>query len=180
MSRIGDTRVDDRTVNALTIRPARADDLEPIVALADDRRTQYAEYQPVFWRPTPDAAARQRPYLESLIADVTVITLVAISDETLVGFVIGHLVPAPAVYNPGGPTCTIDDFACDQPASWATVGVDLLSAVRQEARQRGAAQLVVVCGHLDQAKRTALENCRLTIASEWWVAPLAPNQPHSP
>lgn len=114
-STVGHFGVDDRFVRETTIRPARADDLEPIVALADDRRRQYASFQPVFWRPAPDAAARQRPYLNSLIADVTVITLVAISDETL----------------------------------------------------------VVVCGHLDQAKRAALESCRLTIASEWWVAPLS-------
>lgn len=168
--------MDDHTVRSLTIRPAHADDLEPIVAMAADRRRQYAEYQPVFWRPAPHAAARQRPYLGSLIADVNVITLVAISEETVVGFVIGHLVPAPAVYDPGGPTCSIDDFTVERPASWATVGVELLRAVQEEARQRGAAQLVVVCGHLDQAKRAALEGCRLTIASEWWVAPLAPNQ----
>ena len=155
-----------------TIRPARADDLEPIVALADDRRRQYASHQPVFWRPARDAAARQRPYLDGLIADVSVITLVAISDEALVGFVIGHLVPAPAVYDPGGPTCTIDDFAVEDPSSWSTVGVDLLHAAAEEAHQRGAAQLVVVCGHLDRAKRAALNSCRLTIASEWWVAPL--------
>lgn len=170
------SRVDDRAVSSLVIRPAHPDDLEPIAAMADDRRRQYAEYQPVFWRPAPDAAARQRPYLASLIADVQVITLVAISDGRVVGFVIGHLVPAPAVYDPGGPTCSIDDFAVERPASWATVGVELLRAVQEDARQRGATQLVVVCGHLDEAKRAALEYCRLTIASEWWVAPLAPNQ----
>ena len=172
-SPVGHLEEDDRFVSETTIRPAGADDLEPIVALADDRRRQYATFQPVFWRPAPDAAARQRPYLNSLIADATVITLVAISDETLVGFVIGRLVPAPAVYEPGGPTCTIDDFTVSQSASWATVGVDLLRAIQEEARHRGAAQLVVVCGHLDQAKRAALETCRLTIASEWWVAPLS-------
>ena len=60
----------------------------------------------------------------------------------------------------------------DHPESWATVGVDLLNAIQEDARHRGAAQLVVVCGHLDEAKRAALDSCRLTIASEWWVAPL--------
>ena len=101
------------------------------------------------------------------------ITFVAISNETLVGFIIGHLVPAPAVYAPGGPTCTVDDFTVGQAALWATVGVELLYAVKNEAGQRGASQLVVVCAHLDEAKRAALASCRLAIASEWWVAPLS-------
>ena len=101
------------------------------------------------------------------------ITFVAISNETLVGFIIGHLVPAPAVYAPGGPTCTVDDFTVGQAALWATVGVELLYAVKNEAGQRGASQLVVVRAHLDEAKRAALASCRLAIASEWWVAPLS-------
>ena len=156
-----------------SIRPASADDLEPILALADERRREYEVFQPVFWRPAPDAAARQRSYFTNLIVDPAVITLVAISDETLVGFVIGHLVPAPAVYAPGGLTCSVDDFTVVHPASWATIGVELLHAVEDEACQRGASQLVVVCAHLDEAKRAALDSCRLAIASEWWVAPLS-------
>ncbi len=160
-------------MKASTIRPTQANDLDQIVALADDRRRQYSNYQPVFWRPASDAIARQRPYLEKLIADDSVIALVAISGETLVGYVIGQLVPAPVVYDPGGPTCIVDDFAVNDPASWATVGVDLLNAIRKQARERGAAQLVVVCGHLDGAKRAALDSCHMTIASEWWVAPLS-------
>jgi hypothetical protein len=90
-----------------------------------------------------------------------VITFVAIPSETLVGFIIGSLVPAPAVYAPGGPTCTVDDFTVVQAALWAKVGVNLVHAVENEAGQRGASQLVVVCAHLDEAKRAALASCRL-------------------
>lgn len=82
------------------------------------------------------------------------------------------IVAAPPVYDPGGPTCLIDDFAVAVPEQWPTVGVDLLGALRRTARERGAAQVVVVCGHLDGPKRTALEHSGLSIASEWWVAPL--------
>ena len=160
-------------MNISVIQPASSDDLDPILALAAERRREYELFQPVFWRPAPDAAKRQRAYFLKLLLDPEVITLVAISDETLTGFVIGHLVPAPPVYAPGGPTCTVDDFAVDHPELWATVGVDLVHAVENEARQRGASQLVVVCGHLDEAKRAALDSCRLAIASEWWVAPLS-------
>lgn len=156
-----------------TIRSAEVGDLDEMLVLAKVHRRQYETYQPIFWRTASDATARQREYFVSLIADEAIMTFVAICDNTLVGFVIGRLVPAPPVYNPGGPTCSIDDFTVDHPASWATVGVDLLRAMQKEAFSRGAAQLVVVCGHLDEPKRAALEGCALTIASEWWVAPLS-------
>ena len=150
-----------------TLRPASADDLEPMLALADERRREYEVFQPVFWRPAPEAAARQRSYFTSLIVDPSVITLVAISDEKLAGFVIGHLVPEPAVYAPGGLTCSVDDFTVDHPASWATIGVELLHAVEDEARQRGATQLVVVCGHLDEAKRGTAVDWQLPLSGGW-------------
>lgn len=85
---------------------------------------------------------------------------------------LAQLVPAPPVYDPGGLTCSIDDFAVADPDLWASVGVDLLREVQRAAGQRGAAQVVVVCGHQDHAKRAALDNCALTIASEWWVKAL--------
>lgn len=156
----------------VTIRPAVASDLDRLLQLGEARRRQYAEYQPVFWRPATDATDKQRPYLAKLIEDNAVITVVADTGGTLAGFAVGTIVAAPPVYDPGGPTCVIDDFAVAFPEQWPTVGVDLLGALRRAARERGAAQVVVVCGHLDGPKRTALEHSGLSIASEWWVAPL--------
>lgn len=144
-----------------------------MLKLADGRRRQYATYQPVFWRPALEATARQRLHFAALIDDDTAITVVAATARSLVGFATGAVVPAPPVYEPGGPTCVVDDFAVGDPELWPTVGVALLRTVRRTARERGAVQLVVVCGHLDQAKRSALEASGLTIASEWWVSPLA-------
>ena len=151
------------------IRPAVAGDLDAVLDLADDRRRQYATYQPRFWRPAPDAAARQAPYLAVLIADPAVITLVAVTDAGLVGYAIGQLTAAPPVYEPGGPTCMVDDFAVADPGLWSTVGVDLLTAVTREATDRGAAQVVVVTAARDDPKRAALDRGGLTPASEWWV-----------
>jgi len=156
-----------------SIRPAVASDLDRLLQLGAARRRQYAGYQPLFWRPAADAVDRQRPYLAALIDDEAVITVVADTGGTLAGFAVGTLVAAPPVYDPGGPTCVIDDFAVAVPEQWSTVGVDLLGAVRRTARERGAAQVVVVCGHLDDPKRSALEHSGLSIASEWWVAPLS-------
>lgn len=158
-----------------SIRTARSEDLESILELAAARRWQYATYQPTFWRPAGDARARQRPYLAGLIEDDAVVTLVADAANGVVGFAIGRLTSSPPVYDPGGGTCVVDDFTVADTADWSTVGVDLLRAVRRIAQQRGAAQIVVVAGHLDVAKRTALAASGLSIASEWWVGPVDVN-----
>lgn len=159
-------------MNAFRIRTAEDFDLEEILNLANAKRLEYETHQPVFWRVAPDAIAQQRDYIASQIADEKVITLVATSGNELIGFAIGRLVPSPPVYNPGGLTCSVDDFIVNRSDLWETVGADLLDQVREVAVSKGAVQVVVVCGHLDDPKRQALEKSSLTIASEWWVAPL--------
>jgi hypothetical protein len=154
------------------IRPARASDLASVLQLAAAHRSQYEAYQPIFWRPAPGAIDRQRPYLAKLIDDDAVITVVADTGGGLAGFAVGVIGEAPAVYDPGGATCVIDDFTVDVPGRWPTVGVELFRAVRRAAREQGATQVVVVCGHLDGPKRDALKGSGLNIASEWWVGPL--------
>ena len=159
-------------MSATRIRLAEDFDLNEILELANSKRLEYETYQPVFWRVAPDAIAQQRDYLASQIANEEVITLVATLQSKLVGFAIGRLVSAPPVYNPGGLTCSIDDFVVNRNDLWETVGVDLLDQVRKVAASKGAVQVVVVCGHHDESKKKMLEKCFLTIASEWWVAPI--------
>ncbi|HEX8094593.1 N-acetyltransferase [Jatrophihabitans sp.] len=154
-----------------TIRAAEPQDLGAMLELAEARRREYATYQPIFWRPAPDAPARQRPYLAGLLGEHDVVARVAVTD-TVVGFAIGRLTPAPPVYDPGGPTCLIDDFTVTAPDSWPTVGLDLLRAVSDAARERGAVQVVVITAFEDIAKRSALQAAGLDIASEWWTRPL--------
>ncbi|HUX65777.1 MAG TPA: hypothetical protein VMV42_01390 [archaeon] len=84
------------------IRPAEDFDLNEILDLANSKRLEYETYQPIFWRVAPNAITQQRDYLANQIADEEVITLVATSGNELIGFVIGRLVSAPPVYNPGG------------------------------------------------------------------------------
>jgi hypothetical protein len=152
------------------IRPAIAGDLDAITALASAKRRQYASHQPVFCAPAPDAEKLHRPYLAKLIADEDVITLVSVSSGAVTGFVIAFIGDAPPVYNPGGRTCQIDDFAVE-PGLWNSAGTQLLRAAIEQAKDRGAIQAVVVTGHLDLEKREALRACGLSIASEWWVTP---------
>lgn len=118
------------------IRSAVASDLEGMLTLAERRRRQYATYQATFWRSAPDAVERQRPNLAGLIGDDAVITIVATTGDALAGFAIGTIVPAPPVYDPGGPTCVVDDFTVAEPEQWPSVGVELLREVGRTARQK--------------------------------------------
>jgi len=155
-----------------TIRAAEAQDLDALLELSEVQRQEHASYQPIFWRPAPDALAQQRPYLAGLLRQQDVFARVAEAHTGVVGFAIGRLTPPPPVYDPGGPTCLIDDFTVANPDLWLTVGLDLLRAVSDAARERGAVQVVVVTPFRDTAKRAALEAGGLGIASEWWTAQL--------
>jgi GNAT superfamily N-acetyltransferase len=161
--------LDWRMTSSVQVRPATGGDLESMLALAAQSRRDHAVHQPRFWRPAPDAVARQRPFFASLVENTDVLTLVATRDARVVGFVVATALPAPPVYDPGGPTCLVDDFAVEHAEDWGTVGAVLLQAVRAWAGAQGAVQVVVVSAHLDQAKRAALAAAGLTIASDWWV-----------
>jgi GNAT superfamily N-acetyltransferase len=153
------------------IRAAAAADVAAIAVLAGIRREQYARYQPLFWRPAADALDKHSAYLASLIGNDKVITLVSEESGELTGFLIATLTGAPAVYDPGGATCQIDDFMVVPATRWQSTGTRLLRAGLAEAGLRGAVQAVVVTGHLDQPKRALLRACGLEPASEWWVTP---------
>jgi GNAT superfamily N-acetyltransferase len=150
------------------VRPAVAGDVDAITALASDRRRRYARYQPAFWRPAANAEEVHRSYLADLVSNDDVLTLVSDHDGTVVGFLIATFGDAPAVYDPGGRTCTIDDFVV-APGRWLTTGVQILRFAIEDAAKRGAIQAVVVTANLDEPKREALRSCGLSIASEWWV-----------
>jgi hypothetical protein len=79
-----------------------AADVDAITAIASARRKQYAEYQPVFWRPAANAEQLHRPYLAKLVDNADVITLVSEDSGLVTGFLIAMIVGAPGVYDPGG------------------------------------------------------------------------------
>jgi hypothetical protein len=147
-------------------------DLERMLEIAAARRQEYACYQPQFWHPATDAVARQRDFFASLIANDDTFVVVVREDSGIRGFAIARTADAPPVYNPGGLTCAVDDFAVADLTDWPTVGPLLLNAVRAWGSDHGATQLIVVVAHLDQPKRAMLRNAELEIASEWWAAPI--------
>jgi hypothetical protein len=151
---------------------AAHDDVDAVADLAAARRESYERHQPVFWRQAGDALARHRTYLQGLVDDPDSIFLVARDDRGLSGFVIGRLVGSPPVYEPGGLTCLVDDFAVTSDGDWQVLGVELLRELGRRAVERGAVQAVVVAGRHDDAKRDALAAAGLSVASEWWVGPL--------
>lgn len=155
------------------IRDATGSDVESIAALAETRRVDYEQAQPQFWRRAVNAVAVHRPWLAEMVRDPDVVSLVALdADRGLIGFAFGTVVLSPPVYAPVGPTGLIDDFQIADPAQWATLGVELLAVARERLAARGVAQLVVVCGQHDQAKRQALALAGLSVASEWYVLPI--------
>jgi len=158
---------------ARVIRDATLEDADAIAALAHARRLDYESAQPRFWRQAADAVEKHTHFVSTLIQDDRVVSLVATDDdERLVGYVFASLVPAPPVYDPGGLTGYIDDFAVMRPALWSTTGSALLIEAKSKVLARGAAQIVVVTGQHDGPKREALLNAGMTVASEWLVQSL--------
>jgi len=153
----------------VSIRPARASDIAAMISLSYRKRRAYEKAQPQFWRYAPGAEESQRQYFNGLLAQNDHIFLVAEAHDKIVGFVIGHLRRAPEVYDPGGLTVMIDDFCVESPSIWQEVGAKLLRKLKQLSHQKGATQVLVVCGAHDEAKRKFLMDIGLNIASEWYV-----------
>ena len=152
-----------------TIRSAQLADVAHMVELSEQKRAEYEKHKPEFWRKADDSAEKQLPYFEQQIRSEHVIALIHELDGVIDGFVIAMLISAPAVYDPGGLSCFIDDFVVKDPSLWQSVGVALLNDVSHEAKNRGAVQSIVVCGHHDTSKQLMLASTGSSIASEWWV-----------
>lgn len=140
-----------------------------IVPLAARRRAEYETYQPQFWRVAPSAEALHREFLATLVEDGRWGSFVS---EPFGGYAFCRLVPAPPVYDPGGPSCFVDDFAVTSAQLWPSDGRALLDAAARWGAGRGAAQLVVVNGPQDAPKAELLAAFGLSIASTWSVGSL--------
>ena len=155
----------------MNIRVATIDDVSKMVELSDSKRTQYAEYSPVFWRKAEGASETQALFFKAQLEKENNIVLVAEASGRIEGFVIATVHSAPPVYDPGGQVCSVDDFVVSAPEQWQTVGVALLAEVKSQAKARGAVLSIAVCGHLDEPKRDMLRTSGFSIASEWYVNP---------
>ncbi len=150
------------------VRVGTVNDLDAIEELAEMKRAQYAAYQPRMWNPAVEAKEKHAAYLKDLISAGKVIALMHECGGNVDGFLIGDVRPAPPVYDAGGLTCVVDDFMVER-EDWEGAGVALLNEALRIAKTRGASQLIVVCGHRDEAKRAMLKRRGLSIASEWYT-----------
>ncbi len=157
----------------IEIRNAVASDINDMVVLSSIKRQQYESIQPTFWHRSHKADELQTVWFCELLERKDYIMLVATDkDISLVGFVIGQIISAPEVYDPGGFTLMVDDFCIADNMAWQTIGAVLLEKLHSIARECCCVQTVIVCGHHDDAKRRFLKSSNLQIASEWYVGPI--------
>ena len=152
-----------------SIRKAIKTDIPQMVVLSDKKRSAYEKAQPQFWHRAKKANEKQAQWFEWLLSKNNHILLVSEMNHQIVGFIMGELKSAPEVYDPGGLSLMIDDFCVESPELWSTIGEQLLRELQHQAKQRGAVQTLVVCGHHDESKRQFLKREGLSIASEWYV-----------
>jgi ribosomal protein S18 acetylase RimI-like enzyme len=130
-------------MDPLTIRPARAEDLDALVRLLEVLFSIEADFEP--------EAARQRRGLALMLDDpARRIVLVAARGREIVGMVTGQLVVSTAE---GALSAWIEDLVVDASARHGGVGSALLEAVSARARSLGATRLQLVA---DRANAPAL------------------------
>jgi hypothetical protein len=119
----------------IKIRDAVEKDISEMVALSAIKRRAYAQAQPLFWKPSPNAQSHQKQYFFELLSNPEVMLLIAESHHEIDGFIIGSIVEAPSVYNPGGKTLLVDDFCVRK--EWPSVAPALLQSHTEKGKKRG-------------------------------------------
>lgn len=152
-----------------SVRQAVVSDVPAMVSLSHDKRRCYEKAQPQFWRHADNAEEIQTEWFKELLQKDNYIILVAKSQGVVMGFIIGSLVQAPEVYNPGGLTLMVDDFCVASALLWNSIGKQLITELKSIAASKGASQILVVCGAHDEAKQQLLKKINLAVASAWYV-----------
>jgi predicted acetyltransferase len=153
------------------IRPSTHSDIEAMISLSKLKRLAYEKIQPHFWRYAGEKGDNaQKQWFEKLLGDENYLLFTAESTTLeILGFAIGKLMAAPAVYHPRGLTLMIDDFCMQSEYLWQSVGAELIAALKASAKIKSASQIIVLCGAHDHQKRKFLHEQNLSIASEWFV-----------
>ncbi len=151
------------------VRPARADDVERMLDLAERKRQAYAQNASPFQRPAADARSAQRSFFHGLLGRRDFVLRVHERDGEVDGFLIGRIGPLPPPF--GRPGFHVDDFALAAAARWDAAGAALL---RDAVAASGGEEVVVVCGHVDAQKGAFLRASGLAARADWWVKPLTP------
>lgn len=157
----------------LTIRRATNSDIGAIVALVSAKRAQLESYEPVTWHPSADAPAMTEEFFRMQVREQGPIFLVAADGDRVIGFINAVLQPAPPVYDPGGKTIMIDDFAVIDGDSGDEAAMALLDAALSEGRGRGAVQVIIVAAAKDERAAKWFRARQLHVFSNWWSCVLS-------
>ena len=152
----------------MIIRKSIISDIQKMVALSYIKRKNAEKAQQQFWKIASGAEEIQAKWFEELLARDDHILLCSEENGKVQGFIIGRLVKAPEVYDPGGLTLMIDDF-CVADNKWDEIASGLIYQFKILAKGKGAGQILVVSGAWDNTKRDFLKNIGLSVASEWFV-----------
>lgn len=156
----------------MLIRRAEEMDIGAMARLAETFREKLEAWQPVYWRRAEGSAELSENYFRQLMANEENCALVNEDYAGVDGFLIATLVDAPPVFDPGGKTCLIDDFAVAEDELWATVGEALVERASAWAKTKGATQTVVITPLDYDAKLGFLKGRDMTPAASWWVKQL--------
>jgi len=160
----------------IRILQATISDISAMVDLSYLKRRNYEKAQSKFWRYQEGAEYAQSEWFQQLLMDINYIMLIAKSGEEIIGFIIGKIMPAPMVYDPGGLTLMIDDF-CVKEDKWSEIGTPLIEKIKKISKEKGARQLVVVSGDHDIDKCRFLDQAGLSVASRWYVGEIDSDPP---
>jgi predicted acetyltransferase/RimJ/RimL family protein N-acetyltransferase len=163
--------INQNTLPQFVVRTSQLSDIDTMVSLSKAKRLAYEKAQPQFWRYAGEEGDKaQEKWFKELLEDKNYVIFTTESNtQEILGFVIGKLMPAPEVYNPGGLTLMIDDFCVQSDNLWQSVGAQLIEKIKAAAKVKGATQIVVVCGTHDYPKSKFLSEQNLQVASEWFV-----------
>ena len=156
----------------MLIRRAEEMDILSMARLAEEFREKLEVWQPVFWRRAAGSGELSESYFRYLMQSEDNLALVNEDYAGVDGFLIATLVDSPPVYDPGGKTCLIDDFAVAEDELWGTVGEALVERASEWAKNKGATQTVVITPLAYDEKLSFLKDRGMTPAASWWVKPL--------
>ena len=152
----------------VAVRAAKSDDIPKIVELCEAERRRYEVGYANFYAVAPDYAQKKTESVAQLIDSDNALALVHETGGQIDGLILGRLVNAPPVYNPGGMVCLIEDFLVASPQGWPKTGAALEKAANERVRQLGGVLLVVESMHTATSKRDLLLSTGFNIASDWF------------
>jgi hypothetical protein len=157
----------------ISVRRATSSDLGAIVTLVSAKRAQLESFEPVAWHPSEHAPAMTEEFFRMQVGEQGPIFLVATDGARVIGFINAVLQPAPPVYDPGGKSIMIDDFAVIEGDAGDEAAMALLDAALSEGRGRGAVQVIIVAAAKDERAAKWFRARQLHVFSNWWTCVLS-------